>query len=305
MKIMCKFLRPVKSICCILLSLMVAFLIVPQTVFASEEKVVRVGYDSNSQFIKESDGHYYGYGVEYLEKIAEYTGWKYKYVKDDSWHDSLEKLRNGSIDLICTAHYTDERAAEFLYSSMPIGYETSILYAKTDSKYFYQDYETMQGSKVGLLEESYSASDFEKYANEMEISFEAVYFNKENEMKAALSNGGIDMMVVGSRYATSGLKLVDISGTDPFYCITQFKNQNLINEIDDVLHEIMLDEPSFEGNLRAKYFNHESISSMPLYTKEELKYIKNLGTIKVKLIQDQHPSCYMETAKPKVYGQRL
>ena len=107
MKIMCKFLRPVKSICCILLSLMVAFLIVPQTVFASEEKVVRVGYDSNSQFIKESDGHYYGYGVEYLEKIAEYTGWKYKYVKDDSWHDSLEKLRNGSIDLICTAEKND------------------------------------------------------------------------------------------------------------------------------------------------------------------------------------------------------
>lgn len=299
MKIMCKFFRPVKSICCILLSLMVAFLIVPQTVFASEEKVVRVGYDSNSQFIKESDGHYYGYGVEYLEKIAEYTGWKYKYVKDDSWHDSLEKLRNGSIDLICTAHYTDERAAEFLYSSMPIGYETSILYAKTDSKYFYQDYETMQGSKVGLLEESYSASDFEKYANETEISFEAVYFNKENEMKAALSNGEIDMMVVGSRYATPGLKLVDISGTDPFYCITQFKNQNLINEIDDVLHEIMLDEPSFEGNLRAKYFNHESISSMPLYTKEELNYIKNLGTIKVKLIQDQHPSCYMENGETK------
>lgn len=59
MKIMCKFLRPVKSICCILLSLLVAFLIVSQTVFASEEKVVRVGYDSNSQFIKESDGHYY------------------------------------------------------------------------------------------------------------------------------------------------------------------------------------------------------------------------------------------------------
>jgi diguanylate cyclase (GGDEF)-like protein len=107
------------------------------------------------------------------------------------------------------------------------------------------------------------------------------------------------MMVVGSRYATSGLKLVDISGTDPFYCITQFKNQNLINEIDDVLHEIMLDEPSFEGNLRAKYFNHESISSMPLYTKEELKYIKNLGTIKVKLIQDQHPSCYMENGETK------
>jgi hypothetical protein len=70
MKKMCKSLTRFKSICCVLLTLVIAFLLIPQTAFASEEKVVRVGYDSNSQFIKESDGHYYGYGVEYLEKIA-------------------------------------------------------------------------------------------------------------------------------------------------------------------------------------------------------------------------------------------
>ena len=73
----------------------------------------------------------------------------------------MEKLRNGEIDLICTAHYTELRNQEFLYSDLPLGYETSILYAKADSSISYQNYDSMQGKKIGLLEESYSASDFE------------------------------------------------------------------------------------------------------------------------------------------------
>lgn len=283
--------------CCILMLLI--FLVIPQNILASEQRVIRVGYDSNSNFIKETGGHYYGYGVEYLEKIAEYTGWKYEYIKDDSWHDSLEKLREGSIDLICTAHYTEQRAEEFIYSEFPLGYETSILYVKPDSHISYQDYEAMQNSKVGLLEDSYSASDFEKYAKDLQIGYEGVYFNKENDMNVALENGQIDMMVVGSRYATPEMKLVDISGIDAFYCIAQPENDSLIKEIDEILQEIMFDEPAFEGNLRSEYFGHEAVSSSPLYTKEELAYIESLGTIKVKLFQDQHPSCYIENGETK------
>ena len=281
------------------LAVLIFLSLVPQAAFASERTVIKVGYDSNSHFIKESNGSYYGYGVEYLEKIAEYTGWKYEYVKDDSWNSSLEKLRNGSIDLICTAHYTEQRAAEFLYSNIPLGYETSILYTKADSEISYQDYEAMQGSRIGLLEESYSALDFEQYAAKEKIAYEGIYFNRENDMMAALQNGEIDMMVVGSRYATSRLKLVDISGVDAFFCIAQQRNPELIEEVEAVLQQILFDEPAFEGNLSAKYFGHDSVRSAPLYTKEELAYIESLGTIKVKLIQNQHPSCYVENGETK------
>ena len=288
-----------KSFYCILMVILILLSFVPQSTLAADQKVIRVGYDSNSQFIKENNGRYYGYGVEYLEKIAEYTGWKFEYVRNDSWHDSLDMLRRGSIDLICTAHYTEQRAAEFLYSEIPIGYECSILYAREDSTIFYQDYEAIQGCKIGLLRESYSAAEFEEYAKEKQIAYQEVYFSRENDMKTALENGQIDMMVVGSRYATSDLKLVDITGVNAFYCITQPENRALIDEIDDVLREIMFDEPAFEGSLRDKYFGHASISSTPLYTREELSYIKNLGTIKVKLLQDQHPSCYVENGETK------
>ena len=285
--------------CCIFMIVLMVFSCIPRNVAALDQKVIRVGYDSNSNFIKESDGHYYGYGVEYLEKIAEYTGWKYEYIKDDSWHDSLDKLRNGQIDLICTFHYSDQRAAEFLYSEFPLGYETTILYAKTDSQFFYQDYEAMQGCKIGLLRESYSAWDFEKYSEEKQIDCEILYFDRENDMKAALENGTIDIMAIGSRYASSELKLVDVSDINTFYCIAHPSRCALIQEIDSILKEIMFDDPSFGGNLSAKYFGHNAISSSPLYTKEELTYIESLGTVRVKLFQDQHPSCYVENGETK------
>lgn len=280
-------------------ALCIAMLPVGQVHTNAEEKVIRVGYDSNSNFIKDGDGNYYGYGVEYLEKIAEYTDWKYEFVKDESWRASLDKLRNGEIDIICTAHYTDERAKEFLYSDIPLGYETSILYAKADSQISYQDFDAMQGSKIGLLRESYSAQDFELYAERQNIAYEGVYFEKENDMRMALDNGTIDMMVVGSRYATPDLKLVDTSGANAFYCITQMNRAALIDEIETVIQQIMFDEPDFEGHLNKKYFGHDAVSSSPLYTKEELEFIERLGTVKVKLIQNQRPSCYIENGETK------
>ena len=265
----------------------------------ADEKVIRIGYDSNSNFIKESDGEYYGYGVEYLEKIAEYTGWKYEYVKDNSWHASLNKLRSGEIDIICTAHYTKERAEEFIYSDIPLGYETSILYTKPDSEISYQDFDAMQGCKIGFLAESYSSQEFADYAVKEGIQYEGIYFERENDMMNALKEDRIDLMVIGSRYATPNLKLVDKSGANAFYCIAQELNEELIEEIETVLQQIMFDDPTFEGNLNNKYFGHSAISNSPLFTKEELAYIENCGQIKIKLIQDQRPSCYIENGETK------
>ena len=87
------------SLLAIVAALVITTLPIHQFQAHADEKIIRVGYDTNSNFIKNDGKDYYGYGVEYLEKIAEYTGWKYEYVQDESWHESLDKLRNGEIDL--------------------------------------------------------------------------------------------------------------------------------------------------------------------------------------------------------------
>ena len=61
----------------------------------------------------------------------------------------------------------------------------------------------------------------------------------------------------------------------------------------------MFDDPTFEGELNEKYYGQNAITNSPLYTKEELAYIEKLGTIKIKLIQNQRPSCYVENGETK------
>ena len=263
------------------------------TVCAKEEKKpIRIGYDANSHFIQERNGEFYGYGVEYLNKIGEYTGWTYEYVKVENWLDSFDKLRDGKIDFICTVHYTEEKAKEFLFCKFPLGYETTLLYATAHSNISYQDYEAFDGCRVGLLLESYSKEDFVKYAEKKQISYEPVYFESEREMRAALINGEIDLLAIGSRYGTSDLNLVDRLSVNAFYCIMNPKNALLMEEVETVLQQIMFDDPTFEGSLNEKYFGHNSLSHTPPYTKKELEFIENLGTVKVKILVDQRPSCY-------------
>ena len=282
-----------------LLALMIFISPIGMFTVDAQEKTIKVGYDSNSKFIQEKNKQYYGYGVEYLNKISEYTDWKYEYVNDESWQESFDKLRNGEIDLICTVHYTKEKAEEFIYSEIPLGYETTLLYANTDSEISYKDYEAFNDCKVGLLTESYSAVEFEEYAKEMQIVYEPVYYERDNDMQNALRNGEIDLLVIGSRYGTTDLRLVDRLGANAFYCITRKENVKLIEKIESVLQQIMFDDPMFEGILNKKYFGHNSLSHTPLYTKEELAYIESLGIIKIKMLMNQRPSCYEEDGEIK------
>lgn len=83
-------------------------------------KVIRVGWYETPFNRKDSVGRRTGYAYEYQRKIAAYTGWKYEYV-EGTWSELLQMLRDGRIDLLSDVSYTEERAEEMLFSSIPMG----------------------------------------------------------------------------------------------------------------------------------------------------------------------------------------
>lgn len=265
---------------------------------ADQPKIIRVGYDVNASFIQENNGEYSGYGVEYLEKIAEYTGWEYEFVEYHKWSNSLENLKLGEIDLICTAHYMEEREQYFTYSDIPLGYEATILYAAEDSDIAYQEYEAMNGCKVGFLNQSYAAKEFIEYAEERQIEFTPVYFDDENNMLKAIDDGTVELLAIGSRYTAEHMKMIDRLGANAFYCITNKQNPELISEIENVLQQMKFENPEFEGKLLSKYFGHTHISEAPLYTLEELEYIENLEPITIKMMKTSAPLAYIKDGEP-------
>ena len=74
----------------------ILFSLCPVSAFAAEnqkEKVVRIGVPDDTYDKINGNGKRSGYGYEYLQKIAGYTGWKYEYV-DCTWENCFDKLKN-------------------------------------------------------------------------------------------------------------------------------------------------------------------------------------------------------------------
>ena len=56
------------------------------------KKVIRVAYGADNIILNQnSNGFYQGYGVAYLNKISQYTGWTYEYV-EESWEKQFYDL---------------------------------------------------------------------------------------------------------------------------------------------------------------------------------------------------------------------
>ena len=68
------------------------------------------------------NGERSGYGYEYQQSVAAYTGWTYHYI-EANWSDSLNMLQKGEIDLMAGVSYAEGRTQTMLFSDLPMGEE--------------------------------------------------------------------------------------------------------------------------------------------------------------------------------------
>ncbi len=93
----------------------------------NSDHVIRVGSFEETYNVVNEKGERSGYGYEYLQDIAGYAGWTYKYITSD-WKNCFTQLENGEIDILGDISYTDERAENMLFSDMPMGEEKYYIY---------------------------------------------------------------------------------------------------------------------------------------------------------------------------------
>ena len=89
--------------------------------------VIRVGSFEETYNVVNEKGERSGYGYEYLQDIAGYAGWTYKYITSD-WKNCFTQLENGEIDILGGISYTDERAENMLFPICLWGREILHLY---------------------------------------------------------------------------------------------------------------------------------------------------------------------------------
>ncbi len=270
--------KPVYFLLCFFL----IFTLLPVSVKAEEakNKVVRVGWYEDSYHITDKDGNRSGYGYEFEQAVAAYTGWNYEYVTGD-WSELVNKLQNGEIDLMSALSYTDERAETMLFSDQPMGEEKYYLYADlANSDISASDLSTLNGKAIAMMEQSVQATQFYEWEEKYNVKTKHVFVDSIDQAKELFQKHEIAGVISTetSIWVEDGLSaIITTGGSDIYYGINKDRS-DLKEELDAAMRSMENDKPFYSDELYEQYIATQSVASL---SSKEQNWLDEHGAIRI------------------------
>jgi signal transduction histidine kinase len=268
-------------------------------------RVVRVGFTYHPGFIeKMPDGSYKGFGIEYLNEVAKYTGWQYKFISGTRG-ELATMLGNGQIDLMVPVMKTSDReAAVYDYPLHAMGTATSGIYVpEKDNKIHLDDYTHMQGMRLGCTPGSFQTIAAKSYAQKHGFTFTEVPFHDYNLALKALDNHEIDGLALSSLYKVKGYRPIAITTYAPFFIVAKnHSDGKLLGELDEAVERITYNDSGFFSTIFEKFYGHNSGARPVSLTIQEDEYIKQGKVIRVGCYTDWYPLVYHDKTTDTTKG---
>lgn len=278
-----EFIRKLRKCVCLILIFAVCISLFPIQAEATEKEdpeVVRVGWYEDSYHISGTNDERSGYGYEYEQFLASYTGWYYDYVKD-GWPNLIEMLQNGDIDLMSGISFTDERAETMLFSDLPMGTERYFLYANlSNGDVSASDLSSLNGKRIAILENSVQETLFCEWEREYNVKTEHVNVNNVEEAMKLAESYEIDGVISTETliWANYDMSAITITGnSDIYYCISK-NRPDLKEKLDIAMRKIENDNPFYPDDLYKKYLSTAAASVLSF---EDEDWLEQHGKIKM------------------------
>ena len=261
-----------------------------------ENRVVRVAYPIQAGLTDHDEyGNYCGYTYEYLQEIAQYTGWDYEFVEipgslDQSLTTMMQMLKDGEIDLMGAMMYSEALGQEYDYSSHSYGSSQTVL------QVLYDNVETDvinsqadQSFRVAVLATaSRSIKELEDYFSMNMTTAQYVLCDSVEEQVQALKDGRADMMLNSSMNPLEGVRTIASFASKPFYFVTtKGSNSGILAELNTAMVHIEQSDPYFSTALYNKYF--APANDQLFLSETEKDFIAEAGTLKVGILTHHPP----------------
>ena len=247
---------------------------------AEEERRVRVGWHEAPYFIRDEHGRRSGYTYEYQQKVAAYTGWDYEYV-EGGWSELLSMLKTGEIDMLGNVSYTDTRAEDMLYPSLPMGTEAYYVFVAPDNADIRsEDYATLAGRRIGVAKSSVQSEILRDWLSTHRIEAEVVELTTPEEESLRLLGDALDAFVTMDVQADPerAVPVWKIGSSDFYFALSKGRT-DLLAELNDALSRIQDENKYYDEQLHDQYL---SSTETNLYlTVEEGAWLADHGAIRV------------------------
>ncbi|MEA4854324.1 MAG: transporter substrate-binding domain-containing protein [Christensenella sp.] len=292
----------VRQLLCLGLALVITGLLCCPA-FAAEEpqKVVRVAFPQQADLTEiREDGSYNGYTYDYLEKIAQLTGWKMEYVLideptlDESLTKALLMVQSGEADLVGGLVKTPELMAQYEYTQNSYGIMYSAL-ATTEENLQLNSSNFMRKSPlvVGLWGSGErTVEKLHDFFGSYQVNYEIKRFDSHQEMLDAFYRGEVDVVPDSTIGSLKGTQQLAIYASGLFYFAATKGETQLVAELDEAIDQLNLAFPYFQSDLAEKYLNNTRDSFF--ITEEETAYLQNKKVIHALCVDDYAPFVFQD-----------
>ena len=269
---------------CTFLSVFLLVVCLPLQALAAEGKVVRVGWYEGGYNITGPSGERSGYGYDFQQTVAAYTGWRYEYVKGSSV-ELLEKLQRGELDMLNCISYTPERAQHMLFSSVPMGREKYYLYADIEktgispSKLY-----LLEGKGVSMIASSMMETAFSNWEKQQGLHTQHLLASSMKERQSLVAQGKAVAVVATELLPMKqeGLSAVTpVGGSDIYFAINK-NRPDLKAELDEAMRRIEQDKPFYAEKLYKQYM---TTAVVPVLSKDEQAWLAQHGKIRIGVLK--------------------
>lgn len=268
----------------------------------NDAKVIRVAQiDLSNFFDYQKNNTPLGYGYEYLQEISNNTGWTYEFVPATA-EGSLALLEEGTIDILAPVPKTPDLLHRFDFSESEIGLNYSVLCVSIDNhSVAYNDFEALGKMKIGLLENASVNPSLEVFSGKNQFRAETVSFSNQAAQLKALHDGKIDAILTSSLEKRPTERIIAKFAPVPYYFITAKGNDEILNSLNEAIAEIKENNPYYDFELQKKYYDFEE-TTVPIFTEEEKRFIKNAGVIHAVFNAYLPPIEYFDTESKQFSG---
>ena len=262
-----------------------------------ENKVVRVGWYESPFNYSDKFGRHSGYGYDYQQKIASYTGWTYEYVSG-SWADLYDMLRTNQIDLLSDVSYTEERAAEMLFSSFPMGAETYYLFTSSlNTNIEAYNISSLNDKKIGVNKNSIQEKLFQKWMADNGINAQIIEFTQPEKVSLKMvETGELDAFVTVDSFEDENnhacVPLIKIGQSDFFFAVSKAR-PDLQNELNAAMSKINDENRFFNNQMYDKYL--KSSGTNAFISPDGINWLSQHGPIRVGYLDNYLPFCAKST----------
>ena len=239
---------------------------IPAVAAGEKPLLVRVGaYENPPKIFTDKSGRVSGFWPDLIRAIAVAENWRLEFVPG-SWSEGLERLKNGTIDIMPDVAFTRARRQRYVFSENPVLLSWTQVYVQKDRDDIHSILD-LKDRKIAALKESVNLNGpggLREIAGNFHLQCEFLELNNYDEVFQAIENGKADAGITNRDYGDLNAGRFSVKKTpilfQPIDMRFAFTGNGrltpyLVSRIDVHMKDLQRDGNSFYYRLLKKYFS--------------------------------------------------